>query len=50
MSCDPLELAKIKLFELLDEDELGQLADAIDMQKLDAGKTLFHAGDFGESL
>ncbi len=50
MPCDPQELAKIKLFELLDEDELGELAAVIDAEMLDTGETLFHTGDFGESL
>lgn len=50
MPCNPQELAKIKLFELLDADELGELAAAIDAETLDAGETLFYTGDFGESL
>ncbi|MBX7174434.1 MAG: DUF1003 domain-containing protein [Pyrinomonadaceae bacterium] len=50
MPCEAAELAKIKLFELLDTDELGELAAAIDLEKIAAGKTLFNAGDFGESL
>lgn len=50
MPCEATELAKIKLFELLDADELGELAAAIDLEKIAAGKTLFNAGDFGESL
>ncbi len=50
MPCEAAELAKIKLFELLDADELGELAAAIDLEKLAAGKSLFNAGDFGESL
>lgn len=50
MACKPQELAKIKLFERLDEDELGELAAVIDDEKLSVGKTLFQAGDLGESL
>ena len=50
MPCEAAELAKVKLFELLDDEELGELAAVIDLEKLEAGKTLFNAGDFGESL
>ena len=44
------DLAKVKLFELLDEDELTELAAVIDSEMIDAGETLFNAGDVGESL
>ena len=50
MPCNAQELAAIKLFELLDEDELNELARSIDTTVLMAGETLFNAGDFGESL
>jgi CRP/FNR family cyclic AMP-dependent transcriptional regulator len=50
MPCDANELATVKLFELLDEDELNELARSIDTQYLNAGDTLFNAGDYGESL
>jgi uncharacterized membrane protein len=50
MPCDPEELRKINLFELLDEDELGELANVIDEQTLELGETLFQTGDFGDSL
>jgi CRP/FNR family cyclic AMP-dependent transcriptional regulator len=50
MSCNAEELAGVELFELLDEDELNELAAAIDEQTLEAGEVLFYAGDFGESL
>jgi CRP/FNR family transcriptional regulator, cyclic AMP receptor protein len=50
MSCNAEELAGIELFELLDEDELNELAAAIDEKTLEAGEVLFEAGDFGESL
>jgi uncharacterized membrane protein len=50
MPCDAKELATVKLFELLDEDELNELARSIDTKYLKAGETLFNAGDFGESL
>lgn len=50
MPCNADELAKIKLFELFDEDELNELAASIDAEKLEVEETLFHAGDVGESL
>ena len=50
MPCDAKELATVKLFELLDEDELNELARSIDTANLKAGETLFNAGDYGESL
>ena len=50
MPCDANELATVKLFELLDEDELSELARSIDTEYLSAGETLFNAGDYGESL
>lgn len=50
MPCNADELAKIKLFELFDEDELNELAATIDAGKLEVEETLFHAGDIGESL
>src|SRR5437588_1595541 len=50
MPCKAEDLATVKLFELLDKEELGELAAVIDSQMLAAGETLFNAGDFGESL
>jgi len=50
MPCDAQELATVKLFELLDEDELNELAHSIDTEFVRAGETLFNAGDYGESL
>jgi CRP/FNR family cyclic AMP-dependent transcriptional regulator len=50
MSCKAEELAGVELFELLDADELSELAAVIDEKNLTAGEILFHAGDFGESL
>lgn len=50
MPCDPQELATVKLFELLDADELNELARSIDTEFVSAGETLFNAGDSGESL
>lgn len=50
MPCDPQFLANIKLFELLDDDDLAELAKVIDELKLPAGQPLFQAGDPGDSL
>lgn len=50
MPCELSELAKIKLFERLDTDELGELAAVIDEKKIASGEPIFHAGDVGESL
>jgi hypothetical protein len=38
MPCDANELATIKLFELLDEDELNELSRSIDSELLRAGR------------
>lgn len=50
MPCDPSMFAKIKLFELLDEDDRNVLADVVDTQQIAAGQILFQAGEPGESL
>lgn len=50
MSCNAQDLATVRLFELLDEDELAQLASVIDSEKLSAGEVVFRAGDLGECL
>lgn len=50
MPCDAAELAQIKLFELLDEDELAELASVIDSRSISAGEIIFHAGDLGDAL
>ena len=50
MSCNAEELAGVELFELLDADELNELAAVIDEISLEADEVLFQAGDFGESL
>ncbi len=50
MSCNAEELAAVELFELLDAEELNELAAVIDEKKLKEGETLFQTGDFGESL
>ena len=50
MPCDAQELATVKLFELLDDEELNELASSIDSIWIEAGHVLFNAGDYGESL
>ncbi len=50
MPCNPSDLAEIKLFEFLDQDELVELASVIDSRLLEMDETLFNAGDIGESL
>jgi CRP/FNR family cyclic AMP-dependent transcriptional regulator len=50
MPCNPQDLATVRLFELLDNDELTELAGAIDSEKLPAEATVFAAGDRGDSL
>ena len=50
MGCDVSLLTGIEFFELLKEDDRRELANVIDAVKLNAGDTLFHAGEPGESL
>jgi CRP/FNR family transcriptional regulator, cyclic AMP receptor protein len=50
MPCDPNFLAKIKMFDLLNEDDRVALAGVVDELKVPAGHTLFQAGDPGDSL
>jgi CRP/FNR family cyclic AMP-dependent transcriptional regulator len=50
MPCNAQELATVRLFELLDKEELGELARAIDSKTVAAGGTIFQAGDLGECL
>jgi CRP/FNR family transcriptional regulator, cyclic AMP receptor protein len=50
MPCDVEMLAGIAFFDMLDEDDRTALAGVIDYEKLDAGQTLFQAGEPGESL
>ena len=44
------ELGQVELFKLFDQTELSELASVIDCQRIPAGETIFHAGDFGEVL
>ena len=50
MPCNPDFLSNIPMFEHLDTDDRLALADVIDELKLEAGHTLFQAGDPGDSL
>jgi CRP/FNR family transcriptional regulator, cyclic AMP receptor protein len=50
MPCDPSMFTRIKLFELLDEEDRRVLADVVDTQRLAEGETLFQAGEPGEAL
>ena len=50
MACDPTELATVKLFQLLDEEERAELAAVIDSAKFEAEQTIFNAGDLGDEL
>ena len=50
MACDVTLLAGIEFFELLQEADRHALANVVDSIKLEAGETLFHAGEPGESL
>jgi CRP/FNR family cyclic AMP-dependent transcriptional regulator len=50
MPCDVELLAGIDFFEMLSEDDRTALASVIDYEKLDAGQTLFQAGEPGDSL
>jgi uncharacterized membrane protein len=43
-------LAGIQIFDLLERDDRSALAEVIDFEKLPEGKTLFQAGEPGESL
>ncbi len=50
MGCDVTLLTGIEIFELLHEDDRLELANVVDAIKLNAGETLFQAGEPGESL
>jgi len=50
MPCKAADLAEVKLFELLDENELSELAAVIDNRSAAAGDIVFHAGDLGDVL
>ena len=50
MGCDVSLLEGIEFFALLKDDDRTELANVVDAIKLNAGDTLFHTGDPGESL
>lgn len=50
MPCKAEDLADVKLFELLDQNELAELASVLDNKTAAAGETIFHAGDLGDAL
>ena len=50
MPCNSADLAEVDLFELLDENELKELASVIDSETVRMGQTIFNAGDLGDSL
>jgi CRP/FNR family cyclic AMP-dependent transcriptional regulator len=50
MSCEVEMLAGIEFFEMLGEDDRSALAGVIDYEKLEAGQTLFQAGEPGDAL
>lgn len=50
MGCDVRLLGGVKFFEYLDEDDRSKLASVIDLAKVSAGATLFHAGEPGDCL
>jgi CRP/FNR family cyclic AMP-dependent transcriptional regulator len=50
MACDPALLDRITLFEFLDEDDRKILANSIDSVTVLEGRTLFKAGQPGESI
>ncbi|MDX6560009.1 MAG: family transcriptional regulator, cyclic receptor protein [Blastocatellia bacterium] len=50
MPCNPIYLANIKMFELLNEDDRVALSKVVDELDVPEGHTLFQAGDPGDSL
>jgi CRP/FNR family transcriptional regulator, cyclic AMP receptor protein len=50
MPCNASELTDVKLFELLDENELQELASVIDSITVSASDVIFQAGDLGDAL
>jgi uncharacterized membrane protein len=50
MPCNAADLAEVELFELLDDNELGELASVIDSETAPAGKVIFNAGELGDAL
>ena len=50
MSCDPLLLEGVNLFEHLDDEGRLQLSVAVKSRQLEAGQVLFNTGEPGEAL
>jgi uncharacterized membrane protein len=50
MGCDVSLLSGIEFFELLKDEDRRELANVVDAVELNAGETLFNAGEPGESL
>lgn len=50
MPIDSALFAGIEMFELFQDDDRVALANAVDLEKLEAGQVLFQAGEPGESL
>lgn len=50
MPCNAQDLATVRLFEFLDDEELAELAAVIDSETRSAGESIFNAGDLGECL
>jgi uncharacterized membrane protein len=50
VAADAALLAEVRFFELLDDDERALLAHEVDVEKVEAGKALFHAGEPGDCL
>src|SRR5258705_10493914 len=50
MPADPAFLSQIHLFDQLDDDERGVLAQAMQDRTLAAGESLFRIGDPGDSM
>src|SRR5690349_19276162 len=50
MAADVALIGEVPLFQLLDEQERGTLAEILDVQKFDKGETIFSFGDAGDSL
>src|ERR1051326_791080 len=50
MSADVTMLGEVPLFQLLDDQERGTLAEILDAHNFDKGETVFSFGDAGDSL
>ncbi len=50
MPCNAQDLATVRLFEFLDQDELTELAAVIDSEKISTGDIIFQSGDLGDCL